>query len=73
MLCYFYCKEARVHRCNDVPLVDAPPGQCLPDQYDRPWAYTVTTLLSLSTLHRQMTCRMSQVRPVCTVGQYCRN
>jgi hypothetical protein len=26
ILCYHYCKGARVHRWNDVPLVDAPPG-----------------------------------------------
>jgi hypothetical protein len=30
LLCYHYCKGARVHRWNDVPLVDAPPGNVSP-------------------------------------------
>jgi hypothetical protein len=49
------------------------PGKRLPDQYDRPWACTVTALLSIFTLHRQLTCHRSQVRPVCTIGRYCQN
>jgi hypothetical protein len=30
ILCYHCCKGARVHRWNDVPLVDAPPGNVSP-------------------------------------------
>jgi hypothetical protein len=30
MLCYSYCKAARVHRWNDVPLIDATPGNVSP-------------------------------------------
>jgi hypothetical protein len=29
-LCYHYWKGARVHRWNDVPLIDAPPGKVSP-------------------------------------------